>query len=578
MKMRRFTQTLVALGLSLGLIACGQTPATTSAPADSPSDATQTTAPADTGDATQTEDSGSEPAGDASLAPYDEPVTITWAVQTAAVQQFFDGDTYEDNRWSRLIKDKLNIDVEVKFSADSSTDAYRNRMSTLLASGDFPDVLRWSDRIFFQQAYEAGYIREIESVFDAYATDAVKAYRTNYPDSFEGASIDGTLAAFPYMNDNFHQAANLWIRDDWLENTKSEPPTTVEEMVELARKFTFEDPDGNGQDDTYGFALNKNVVQSNYATLLGLIGAYGVPGYSSTGIFYRDDSGEMTFAYIQPQLKDALALVHEMYKEGLIDPEFIVKDIATMEADIASGSIGMMYHMNWGTWHPFNISYQDSGVITRPYPIPTIEGIEPKMGIQSNMTGDLFMVSAACEHPEAIIKILNLYEQVAVSSDNPEDFKTYWADEQYRLSPIYIGIPTELFAPVLHEALAKQSPEGLAGTALEYYNYVVGFEDGSLANDSNAYGTWGQMHAAGTMRLDLDAQARGELVVNIMANEIPEIWKQNGSVLGTMVETAFTDIITGNKGIDSFDQFVEDWLEAGGRQTLEEMDKLYPAN
>ncbi len=28
------------------------------------------------------------------LQPYEEPVTITWAVQSTAVQQFFNGDTY----------------------------------------------------------------------------------------------------------------------------------------------------------------------------------------------------------------------------------------------------------------------------------------------------------------------------------------------------------------------------------------------------------------------------------------------------------------------------------------------------
>lgn len=510
------------------------------------------------------------------LTPYEEPVRISWAVQSAAVQQFFDGDTYEVNRWSRLIKEKLNIDLDVMFSADISTDAYRNKMSVLLSSGEFPDVLRYSDRTFYQQAVDAGYLADITDVFAQYASDNVKAYQKAYPDSFDGAKIDGRLYAFPAMNDNFHQAANLWIRDDWLENTSSNPPKTVDEMVALAKKFTFEDPDGNGKDDTYGFALAKNVVQSNYGTLLGLIGAYGVPGYGSTGVFYRDDAGKMTFAYLHPNMKQALELVHGMYKEGLIDPEFVVKDVASMETDITNGSIGMMYHMNWGTWHPFNYIYQNEGVITRPYPIPTIEGIAPKMGIESNRTGDLFMISSQCKNPEALIKILNLYEQTCISSEDPKDFADYWANEQYRLCPIYIAIPTELFAPQIHTALEKGSSDALNGTALEYYNYVTGFEDGSLADDTNAYGTWGQMFKNGSMAIDLRAQTNGELVTNVMANDIPEIWKQNSAVLGTMVETAFTDIIIGNKPVDYFDTFVQEWLNAGGQQTLDELEQLYP--
>lgn len=564
---KRFAAMLLTPVMLAGLLSCnnggGATDTTVSSDRDEPS--AETTAAGES---------------DGPLVPYEEAITVTWAVQASAVQQFLDGDTYEDNVWSKKIKEELNIDLEIALSADISTDAYNNRMSTLLASGDFPDVLRYNNRTFFKQAQEAGYIQPITDVFDRYATDAVKAYQTKFADSFEGATVDGELYAFPYMNDNFHQAAFLWIRDDWLANTNAEAPQTVEDMVALARKFTFEDPDQNGADDTYGFGLAGSVVQSNYGTLLGLAGAYGVPGYGNTGIFYRGDDGKMTFAYIQPGMKDVLSLVRDMYEEGLIDPEFTAENVASMEEDITVGRLGMMYHMNWGTWHPYNYSYQQDGVITRPYPIPTVEGVEPKMGINSNQTGDLFMVSADSEHPEAIIKILNLYEQLAISSSDPEDFQTYWANEQYRLCPVFIGIPTELFAPEIHEALEAGSPDSLNGTALEYYKYVVGFEDGSLADDTNAYGTWGQMYAesyGGSMKIALDYQEKGWLITNEMANELPDIWRQNSSVLGDMVDTTFVDIIVGNKPVDAFDQFVTDWLAAGGQQTLDELEALYPA-
>ncbi len=559
----RILAVLLALAMLVGLTAC------------SGGGESQTSAG---GDSSTSEVSVAE--NDGPLTPYEEPVTISWAVQASAVQQFFNGDTYEDNVWSRLIKEKLNIDLEVAFSADTSTDAYNQKMNVLLASGEFPDVLRYSDRTFFKQAQEAGYIQPIGPAFDAYATDAVKEYQTKYAEAFEGGTIDGVLYAFPYMNDNFHQAFNLWIRDDWLENTNTTPPTTVEEMVELARIFTEEDPDGNGVDDTYGFGLAGSVVQNNYGTLCGLANAFGVPGFTNTGIFYRDENNEMTFAWIQPEMKEVLSIVRDMYAKGYIDPEFTAQDVATMEEDVTNGTIGMMYHACWGTWHPFNYSYQADGVITRPYPIPTEEGYEPKIGIQSAKTGDLFMIGANCEHPEAIVKILNLYEQVAISSDDPNDFQTYWANEQYRFCPAYIGIPTELFAPVLHEALEAGTSEGLNGTALEYYNYVVGFEDGSLADDTNAYGTWGQMYIGGqggSMKIDLDYKDKGWTITNLMENEQPEIWMQNSSVLGDMVDTTFVDIIVGNQPVDYFDTFVENWLNAGGQETLDALDEMYPA-
>ncbi len=509
---------------------------------------------------------------------YDEPVTITSAIQASAVQEFRNGDTYEDNEWTRLIKDTFNIDVEVAFSADITTDAYRNKMNVLLASGDLPDVLKFDDRNWLKQAIEAGYVMDISEVFDKYASDAVKQYAIDYADAFEGVTVDGKLYALPYMSNNFHQCTNLWIREDWLKNVGMSAPTTIDEMVELARAFKNGDPDGNGIDgDTYGLCLADNVVQSNYGTIMGILEAFGVPCYGDRGIFYRNDEGKITFSYIQPEAKKALEVVRNMFSEGLIDPEFMVKNTSKLETDWAQGTIGMTYHMNWGTWHPFNIVYEDKGVITRPYPIPTADGYEVKQGVQSNQVGEYFVISSKCKNPEAIMKILNLYEKTAISGSE-DDFKTYWADEQYRLSPIYIGIPTENFAPQLLEAFAAGSSDNLKGTALQYYNYVKGFEDGSLADDANAYGTWGQMFSEGSMKIDLDYQKNGQIVTNIMASKEPDIWIQNASVLGDLVKSAYTAIITGEKDLDYFDTFVQEWLNAGGQETLDEMEKLYPQN
>jgi len=562
LKAKRISALLLALVMVISLVGCANNNGgSSSKPTGDTSDTS--TAPTAT--------------DDGPLTPYEEPVKITWAVQTSAVQQFGEGESYDDNLWTRLIKEKLNIDVEVEFSADASTDAYRNKLNVLLASGEFPDVLRWGDNTFFKQAVDAGYVMSIEDVFNQYASDEVKTYREKYPDCFKGASVDGKLMAFPYMNDNFHQAPFLWIRDDWMENTNSTPPTTVDEMVELARKFTFEDPDGNGKDDTYGFTMQKNVVDGNFGSLMGLLAAYGAPAYGNVETFYRGDDGKITFGLLQPGVKDALAVVRKMYEDGLIDPEFIVEDVSTLETDFGEGKVGMTYHMNWGTWHPFNILYQNSGVTARPYPIPQVEGIEPKIGVHNNENGEYFMVSSKCENPDAIIKILNLFQEVVYSGNYEDGFSKYWTNEQYRLCPIYVGIPGELFAPELLPALEANAGDDLTGTILEYYNYVKGFEDGSLKDDTNAYGTWGQMFEGGSMAIALDYKDKGYLVTNLIASDIPDIWLQNSSTLGTMVDTAFTDIIVGNKPLDSFDQFVTDWLAAGGQQTLDELEKLYPA-
>ena len=48
----------------------------------------------------------------------------------------------------------------------------------------------------------------------------------------------------------------LLIRKDWLDNLGLEMPTNAEELLEVMRAFTEDDPNGSGAADTIGFAYN----------------------------------------------------------------------------------------------------------------------------------------------------------------------------------------------------------------------------------------------------------------------------------------------------------------------------------
>ncbi|MGA2974302.1 MAG: extracellular solute-binding protein [Spirochaetia bacterium] len=513
----------------------------------------------------------------APLEKYKQPITISWGIQTAAASKLLDKDTWEDNRWSRLIKDKLNINLTVAFSADSSTTAYQTKLNAVIASGDLPDIFKTQDMNVFMQLVQAGQLADLTDVYNKYATDTVKTYQTRFADAFKGATIDGKLYAIPRMNDNFHEAPFLWIRDDWLKNTNSQAPKTVDQMVALAKKFATGDPGRTGKNgNAFGLALNKDLIRQNHASILGLVSAFGVPGRDET-TFYRGKDGKITFAWIQPGMKPALKLLHDMYVQGLINKEFTAKNESALLEDWTNGKIGMAYGSNWGTWYPYNYVYKKDGVITRAYPIPTQPGYDYKVGIESNATGQMTLVSKKCKNPEAAIKILSLYDQV-VNRQSTDDFNRYWADEQYRLCPVYIDIANEVYEKDLLAAYAKGSSASLDPFARQFYDYVVGFENGTLAKNDNAYGTWGQMSKNGSLQIVLNRyQPDNAVVQSILGILRPDVWLTNVSVLDTLTITTFTDIITGAKPVEYFDTFVQQWLKAGGQQTLNEMERLYPA-
>lgn len=570
--MKKLTAIALMLILIVGLAACnGGTPTQTAQPTSA--------ATAGAGSATDGAADPEEPGGatEGPFGKYDPPIEISWAVSTSAVQQFKDGDTYDDNIWSRLFLDRLGIQLRVAFTADGSTDAFNNKMNMQLAAGDLPDIIKGSGYTFFKQAYDAGYLADITDVFDEYASDYLKECDENYSSFGSYPSIDGRRYGLGSFNDTRADAQLLWIRDDWLENTGKEAPTTMEELYELAYAFTYEDPDGDGQNNTFGLGLNNGLLTTNYCTLLGFVGSYGIPGMGHS-LFYRNDEGNMTFPYIEPGMKDALAYVQKLYADGIIDPEFSVKDAATLEGDIAEGKIGMAFGMQWGTWLPWNIVWQNEGVKTRAYPIPEMSGVTPKMGVGNPAGGNITAISASCEHPEALIKIANVFMDTYNVWADPETSRIYIEDEQYRFSPVVLTEPQEpVWGPMLEEALKRGTSDGLADRLLSHYEKVSGFEDGTNTG-SDAYGLWGQYNIGASVPIIMNEYVpKGYIVQNIIGVEQPQSFIDYNSVLEAITLQAFTEIIMG-ADINTFDQYVQDWLGAGGQAILDELEGLYPAS
>jgi len=503
------------------------------------------------------------------LEPFSETVTINWGIATDAGQNFFDDDNWDDNRWSRRILEDLNVNLEVAFTADGPSGAFDDAMRLRLVAGDLPNIFATWDRLLFAQAHEAGLLMEIGSLMNQYATPAVLEYKTLFEESFQGGSLDGVLYGFPTMNDSFHSGNYLWIRDDWLENTGTTPPTTVDEFIELARTFTFGDPNGDGS-QTFGFGMHMDVSQ-NIGMLLG---AHGVPS-AWGGTFYRRN-GEITFSLIQPEVVYVLEILNYFYEEGIIDPEFFVKTMTNLEGDLGQNMLGMFDYRNWGTWYPFNILFEDTGVITRPYPIPTVPGVDYKIGIDNNAGGLLFVMAADTEYPEAFVQILNLYNLLVFESTDADDFHRYWAEGQAGLAPVRPIVPNEIFAPLIWDAIETGNSDLLPAHIRQFYEFTRAFEEGTDTS-GQAFGTWGQNFERGSMAIALvDYTRDGALVQNVMGAYRPQVFLDNASIMGDLINTTFIEFIRGQRSLDTFDGFVQDWLANGGQATLDALSAQYP--
>lgn len=128
--------------------------------------------------------------------------------------------------------------------------------------------------------------------------------------------------------------AGIAIRNDWLDNLGLEMPETIDEFHEILRAFTFDDPDENGVDDTYGLFMYDQGLK-NFGTQLSIY--MGGPNNYKVG-----SDGNMTIQYDTEEYTRALTWFHDCYAEDLINKDFpVVNDKTSNFTNGYTGAIAI---------------------------------------------------------------------------------------------------------------------------------------------------------------------------------------------------------------------------------------------
>ena len=123
----------------------------------------------------------------------------------------------------------------------------------------------------------------------------------------------------------------LFINQDWLKQAGVETPETLNDFLDLLRKFkTFGDdviPLGGGND-----AINPSVY---------ILNALGYLGWDAYGIAMRNDKPVIPYGD-REAFGEFLKIMNTMYTEGLISQDYFSIDANTVRAQMAEGQIGVL--------------------------------------------------------------------------------------------------------------------------------------------------------------------------------------------------------------------------------------------
>jgi len=523
-------------------------------------------------DATNTEGNGnaSENASSEAIDPfgkYDPPIQVAVARGTDSTVKFKDGESFDKNAWTAAYADRLGIQLSNKWIVQS--DQYDQKMNASIAAGDLPDVFR-VNAVQFKQLADAGQLEDLTEVYEKYVSPFGRELIENGPTAKSASTVDGKLLAIPQSEDYFGNAPLLWVRVDWLVKLGLPEPATMQDVFAISEAFTKQDPDGNGKPDTYGLALSKELF-SGYPDVTGFMNGF----HAYPRIWVEDDAGKLVYGSIQPEVKDALAKLQEMFNAGQIDKEFGVKDGSKVSELAVNGKLGMHFGAMWNPLWPLQGNKdKDPEADWKAFPIPSIDG-NPANAQSSLDYNTFWVVRKGYEHPEAIVKLYNVTTDIFAGdietleiyhNKDGIEFHKYALLQNTGTGKGLLGVQQNVKAALESGDASKLTTEGRG-----YYDKIVAYRDG----DNSGWGTdrvFGTESAWSVIGEYYDQKK--QLTTNAFIGAPTATMGDRKATLEKLELETFTKIILG-ASLDEFDSFVASWKKLGGDQITAEVNEWY---
>ena len=487
----------------------------------------------------------------------------------------YENDTPSNNAYTRYLLDVLNVQNENLFESKAGDD-YNQKVSLSLANQDIPDIFFIDDYSIFTEMVEADMLEDLTEVYENYACDTVLDSYDSYSDNspLNYATFDGKIMAIPKTQLSDGQDF-LWLRQDWLDNLNLEAPHTMDEIAAVLKAFIEQDPDGNGSDDTVGLVA-LNTLYGGYPNNHFAIDNFFTAFDAYPSIWVEKD-GQAVYGSVQPEMKDALALLRDWYAEGLIDKEFTTRTNDDIVALLSSGKCGS-YVGQW--WSHFSqgqtSSYQTDDATWVNVTAPV--GSEGKInGINTKPYAGFVVVRKGYEHPEVAMKIVNVQSEYFLNdtTDAVNEVKENRSIAYFNW-PLYCQVQRGDNAEIMTQHV-KAAMDGeidvseLTSEEASFYESAVNFlaaeEKGEKASSAD-YSQYMSRLVAIYRIIEEPAN-----FVTPAFYETTESMAMRWASLEKMELETVLKIIVGEADMDSFDTFVNNWSIAGGDMITDEVNE-----
>lgn len=480
--------------------------------------------------------------------PIDTDVTLTVAFATEAnVTSHFAG-LGETPFWKAL-EEQTGVDLEpIELTEDA--------LNMMIISGDLPDMIfDWNPYTEYSGGPEMAVADKVLlpiTGYEEYAPDLMEVLNTNEDARRTMTTASGEIFGAPFIRGDaiLTTSTGMLIRSDWLEELNLEMPRTPDEFYNVLKAFKEQ----KGATVPFSVTYEGNTgIKKRLNYLTGGVGMI-------SGKLYQVD-GKVHYGYAEPEMKDLLAFLNKLYEEELLDPDFATITTTDTKKNITTGRSGVSFGAATAiaTWSKAaeDENYDLAGVG------PLVENREDKSisgTTQFPVTGAMFAMTPACEHPEIAVQLMNY-------GYTEEGWLLYNYGIEGESYTMVDGVPT-------YTDLVLNNPDGWSAAQVQAA-YCRSGSHGPMIQDKGVLeqtASWPQMKDAMASWADHTYTANILPTMSIPTEYTAEYSKIN-SEIETYVDSMVIAYITGAKSLDTFESEYMSTLEALGVDRLIEIQQ-----
>ena len=457
----------------------------------------------------------------------------------------------KDGRGVKMINERFNVDYRREYAVVTE---YNQKLTARVAAGDIPDVIGFSmeeDRGNYVKWAKQGAFLPLNEYIDDYPT-----LKMVPKEVWNAVSVDGKIYAIPKYYPKKYQITPI-IRKDWLDKLGLKMPTNFEELKEVAIAFAKRDPDGNGKDDTYGLVFGeKNLINFYH------FGTY----WDADAWYHKNEKGQYIPGIISDARKEWIRVMAELYKAGAIQKDFVL--LSHNEANTKvfnAGKAGIFFGAPRGMADDYMKALKKIHPGVELAPIPPFRAPDGSRGYTA---GSGFYTASAlsaklADDPGKVRRILEIIDFgrkfYPPEQQNPKnkDFDWLYGNEG-------TGYQMVDGAPTL--------PEGKKGLAP--WNYMIDRSMWAPSDEANQYHRTYKTKEYRKLAKELEEMhARIPHYDNPIHQVYSETFIEKGQEITLKLLNEQARIITGDRPLSDWDRLVQEYLEAGGAQIIEEVNR-----